>query len=305
MKSRNIRLRHFAATAVALISMQGACLAAGETPPGASSTADDEAALRAQAQEYATAFSSGNVSALTEMWAPDGTLIDVRGQEFRGRDEIAKDFNNFLSRFGKQHLEVKVESIRFPTSNIAIEEGTSRLIDAPTPIHATRYQVVHAKKDGKWQMVTVTETPYLPVDSADYLKELSWLVGEWKAEGPKGSMKFVANWIANKNFISCSWYGSDSDQPAQMEIIGWDPAVEQIASWHFDRSGGFGYASWTRDKNNWLVDAHAVQPGGSTGQAEYVFKKVDDNNFTWRSDRRILDGVEMPGTDEIKVSRNK
>lgn len=303
MKTKNIRLRHLVATLGLLACLQGAAQAASPTPPPG--TADDETFLRNQAQEYVKAFSAGNATALSAMWAPDGTLIDVRGQEYHGRDEIAKGYEAFFNRFGAQKLEINIENIRFPTPDVAIEEGITRLIDAPTPIHVSRYQVVHVKRDGKWAMTSVTETPYLPVDNASYLKELSWIVGEWKAQGPAGSMKFVANWIANKNFISCCWYANDSQQPAQMEIIGWDPSVSQIASWHFDGSGGFGYAAWSRNKNSWLVAAHAVQPSGSTGEAEYVFKKVNDDNFTWKSERRSLDGVPMPGTDEIKVTRNK
>lgn len=305
MKRKIIGHRRLAASAIAVFALQASALAADPGSPPPPGNADDDAFLRKQAQDYAAAFSSGNAAALTAMWAPDGTLTDVRGEEFHGRDEISKTYSDFFSRFGPQKLEVKVESIRFPSSDVAIEDGICKLVDAPTPIHAAHYQVVHVKKDGKWSMVSGTETPYSPRDNSEFLNELSWIVGDWKAQGPAGSMRFVANWIANKNFISCAWYANDSQQPTQMEIIGWDPSVDQIASWHFDRSGGFGYAAWSKDKNNWIVNAHAVQPGGQTGTAEYLFKKVDNDNFTWRSERRALDGVPMPGTAEIKISRTK
>ena len=294
----------FAATLVALCSWQaaGATLAfAAET--AAAPPANDEQTIRLQAQEYLTAFKNGDAKKLAAMWTTEGTLVDISGREFHGRADIEKQFAKFFELMGKQPLEVNIESIRFPVADVAIEEGSGKLANSPSPADMCRYQVVHVKKDGQWQMASVTERPFVAADGTEYLKDLSWLVGDWKAQGPAGSMRFSANWVANKNFISCGWYANESQQPSQVVMIGWDPAAEKISSWHFGGDGGSGHGTWSKDKNSWLVSARAVQPGGAVGRASYIFRRVDDNNFSWKAERRSVNGIEMPASDEIKVAR--
>ena len=74
------------------------------------------------------------------------------------------------------------------------------------------------------------------------------------------------------------------------EIVGWDPDRQQIRSWIFDSNGGFGESSWSYDDGHWLIRASNVLPDGSRSTAENVLTKVDDNQFTWESQNRTLDG---------------
>lgn len=302
MKTSSVSMVRSAAALLALLSLQCASVSAASDTQAPSISADEQT-IRSQAQAYANAFSAADVKALGAMWSADGSLTDVRGHVFKGRTAIEDNYAGFFNRFGKQPLEVTVTSVKFPSPDVAIEEGTGKLLNSTTPVDICRYQVVHVRKDGKWEMVSAAETPYVAVDSKEYLKELSWLVGDWKAQGPAGSMRFSADWISNRNFISCAWYADGSNQPSEMEVIGWDPASEQISSWHFGANGGSGHASWRKDKSSWIVQGEGVQPGGAFGRAEYTFKKVDNNNFTWKSDKRSLNGMQMPTTDEIKVTR--
>jgi hypothetical protein len=87
------------------------------------------------------------------------------------------------------------------------------------------------------------------------------------------------------------------------EIVGWDPDRQQIRSWIFDSNGGFGESSWSYDDGHWLIRASNVLPDGSRSTAENVLTKVDDNQFTWESQNRTLDGESQPPVPKLAVHR--
>jgi len=286
--------------------MSGPVARAQQTNQAAPDYGDQEKLLRLQADQYAEAFAKGDAKAIADMWAKDATFVDAGGRGFHGRQEIEKLYTRYFSNSGGQPLAVNVESIRFPSSTVAVEEGTTHMSQAASPGSANRYTAVHVKEDGRWQMYSVTETEYTPSSTSEYLEDLSWLIGDWTGGNPQEKVHLKARWVADKHFILCTYRpdSGETEKVSDTEVIGWNPVARQIFSSYFGSNGGFGRSVWSRDGQSWVRRAHIVQPDGKRGTALYVLHPLDKDTFTWRSTRRTLDGMRMPDTVDIKVSRD-
>lgn len=297
-------------TASLLASMASAAgylpVAAQKSASSGSKYADDEKAIRSQAEEYAKAFAMGDAKTIAGQWTKDATFLGLDGRELHGREEIEKTFAKLFAAGGRQPMRVEIESIRFPAPNVAIEQGVTRAIQSPTPDSASRYTVVHVKENNQWLISNATETAYVPQSSSEYLNDLSWLLGDWSAANDKDKLHFKARWVADKHFILCTYHfdGADPEKISDAEIIGWDPVRKEIFSSSFGSGGGFGQAQWVRDGQSWVRQAWAVTPEGSKASAIYRIKSQGKDAFTWQSAKRTLDGAELPDTDEIKVVRD-
>jgi uncharacterized protein (TIGR02246 family) len=297
------------ATAILLMVPTISVKAADSDPQkSVSSHSEDEKSIRDQAKDYAKAFAAGDVATLANMWTAEGTFTDSSGRNYNGRPAIEKLLSSYFKKPGGQPMEIAIETIKFPADNVAIEEGTARLLRGSAIGSMTRYTVVHVKENGKWQMASVSETDCVPTASPESLKDLSWMVGDWSAKSDtKEAVKLKAHWKANKNFINCL-FGTDIEGPTptgEMQIIGVNPVTRRLVSWHFDSQGGYGYGQWFKDGNSWVEKAHGVQQDGTTSSATYVMRKIDDNSFAWRSTRRRLNGSPLPDTQELTITRDE
>jgi hypothetical protein len=95
----------------------------------------------------------------------------------------------------------------------------------------------------------------------------------------------------------------DGIELSGMQVVGWDPAEQQIRSWVFDSSGGFGDGVWIAEGDNWTINAKGVLPDGRKSSATNLLKKIDDNSYTWQSINRDADGELLPNVDEVMIVR--
>jgi uncharacterized protein (TIGR02246 family) len=272
----------------------------------------DEQTLRDQASEYARAFSAADASTLANMWAPDGTFVDANGQEYQGRTAIEAMFINLFKQIGKQPLSISVESIRFPASTVAIEEGTSQMVKGAPLGSVGHYTVTHVKRNGLWQMDAVAETnrrnsdaPVLPESK---LPDMSWMIGNWTATGKAETIHLHADWMPNhnQNFIKCT-YSADTQSPPndELQIIGWNPRTSQLNIWHYASNGGFGYGRLvTTDGQTWVERASSMQTDGTICSANYTLKKLNNDSFTWQSTHRNRGRASLPDTPIVTVQRD-
>jgi uncharacterized protein (TIGR02246 family) len=263
------------------------------------SQADDEIAIRAQADAYATLFAKADAAKLALLWAVDGTFIDSEGREFKSREKIQQLFQAYFKSYSGQTLKFSIHSLRFPAPNVAVEEGTSTLFEQDLPVSKARYLVVHVKNNGVWEMSSVTETSARPASTS--LNDLDWLIGEWTAKGPRGSVALQTTWIANQHLLKAE----SKDKEGEFQLIGWDPATKGIVSWHFDGNGGFGWGSWYQIGDTWVEKAQGVAADGKIVHATYVLHKLGDDRFTWHSVNRTMNGQSVPDLPPVEVSRNK
>ncbi len=266
----------------------------------------EEKTIRATADEFVKAFNKADAKAIGAMWAPEAEYTDEYGVSFHGRDAIEKEYAAMLAANKGAKIAVTVESVRLFGPDVAIEKGIAKvtLPGDPTP-SASRYTVVHARRNGKWLMAVGHDVPYVSVADDDYLRDLSFLIGDWKVEGKGQELLIHFEWMAQKNFIK-NTYTSVKDGKQTLtggQIIGWDPKLGSIVSWHFAAEGGFGHDVWTKDGSKWVIDATGVFRDGSDTTAVNTITPINANSFTWQSSERVLDGVRLPGTAPVKVTR--
>ncbi len=279
-----------------------------ETAPPRPATETDEKAIRATADAFVKAFNAGDAKAIGALWAPDAEYTDESGQSIHGRAAIENEYADLFKEHPGATMTVTIESIRFLGADSAVEKGVAK-VRAPNAEATTgaRYTVVHAKRDGKWTMVVGRDDRYVPESNEDYLKGIAWLIGDWTPDAKDRPLLIHFEWMAQKNFIKNTFTLTKDGQATLTggQIIGWNPKLGRIVSWHFGANGGFGSDVWTKDGSKWVIEASSVARDGAEGESVNILTPIDANSFTWQSVNRSLDGVRLPDVPPVKIVRVK
>lgn len=275
--------------------------------------ADEAAAIRHRIDEYVAVYNQHDGQALANLWADDAVYLNRdSGESIQGRDAIAAMFDDMFQAGDADRLSVTVESIRLVTPDVAIEDGKAELAAADGKSVHSAYTAVHVKKDGAWYLTSVRETELPAAAEADAeqqqshpLDQLAWMVGQWIDQDEQAAVRTTCDWAKNGHFLTSNFEVSIDGAVALegTQVIGWDPATQTIRSWMFDSEGGFGEGVWSRDGNQWIVDARSTQADGSQAASTNVYTVLDDNTFTWRSADRRIDGRPQPDVEEVPVYR--
>jgi uncharacterized protein (TIGR02246 family) len=284
-------------------------LATGADAPGPAakskpSADDDEKAIRATADEFVRAFNAGDAKSIGAEWSTDSEYTDEIGAEFHGRAAIEKEYAALFKEHPGATITVAIASIRFLGPDIAIEKGAASVKFPKGEPTAARYSVVHARRDGKWVMVVGRDMPYVAANG-DYLKDLEWMIGEWKADGIRSGLQIKSEWLAGRNFIK-NTYTTTADGKTTLtgaQIIGWNPRLGRIVGWHFDAEGGFGNDVWTKEGSKWVLEASGIFRDGSESSAVNIVTPIDANSFNFQSVKRTLDHVSLPDLGPMKIVR--
>jgi uncharacterized protein (TIGR02246 family) len=268
---------------------------------------EDEAAIRKSVESYTEAFNKQDAKALAAHWSPDAVYTNpLSGEAAVGREAIEQQFTaNFASLKGAK-LETTVDAIRFISPNVAVENGTARVVVGEEKPTESQYSAIHVKRDGKWLIDRVTEEDVPEVVSNyEKLKDLEWMIGTWVDEDEASSVATTCRWSKNRNFIvrSFSMTVGDRLDKSGMQVIGWDPAAKQIRSWVFDSDGGIGEGLWTKNGDKWFIQAKDTSADGQKMTSQNVLRVIDSDRFAWQSIDRQVDGHLLPNIDEIVVVR--
>ena len=291
-------LAALSATLIFAVSAQAA-----EKKPKSSS---DESAIRAAVESYVAAYNRGDAKAVASHWSESGDWISPSGQRFQGRQAIEKEMGVLFAENKGVKIDCANPSVRLISPDVAMEEGTVRVIRPGEPPSDSTYLAIHAKKDGQWKMESVRETdvPDAPVVSSQ-LQDLAWLVGEWGDSSPDAETAANVTWTKNKTFLSYTFKVSapGMDDLEGTQVIGWDPEAGTIRSWMFDSDGGFGDGIWTKRDNSWIVKFSQVLPDGRKASATNIYTPIDANTFTWKSIGRKVGEDFLPNVEEVKIVR--
>ncbi|MHC4180835.1 MAG: hypothetical protein ACYSWU_25325 [Planctomycetota bacterium] len=146
--------------------------------------------------------------------------------------------------------------------------------------------------------LTLGQTDGMP-SNYEQLKDLDYLVGQWKAEGtgPDGS-KFTVlrsyKWILNKNFVSDELVVRVGDRQvwASMGLFGWDPSQKKIKSWSANASGGLGQVTWTKHDDGGTGEYSGITADGQEVSAKHTIVGTSEDAFTYGiSDLKIGDNT--------------
>jgi uncharacterized protein (TIGR02246 family) len=269
----------------------------------------DGDAIKKQAMTFIEAFNKGDARAVAEAWTPDGDYTDQDGHRFQGREAIEKNFANLFAEHKGLKLQIDSASLRMVTPDVAVEDGTVAVHppDGGPPSRA-RYTNVLAKKDGKWLLSSVRESPYAAPSNYEHLRGLEWLIGDWVGErSPGESERLSVTWGAHQNFLHATFTTTFKNIAVGniTQWVGWDPLEKRIRSWIFDETGGFGEGSWARDREKAVLKVNAVLPEGKKLTATIILTPLDADTIEMQSRDRSVDGKAIPDPKEVKLKRAK
>jgi len=283
-----------------------AALAADKKPEVAPK--NGEAAIRATAAAFVKAFNAGDAKGLANLWTPAGTVADDSGSVLKGRKAIEEQYAALFKAHPTARMHVAIKSIEFPSPTTAVEDGMTQLTTKDdTPPSASRYTAVHVLEDGKWSMASVRESALAIASNFARLQELGWLVGDWESKSDGATARSQIRWIANKSFLERDFSVRHDGlvESSGIQIVGWDPRTEQIVSWTFDSSGGYGTGYWTATATGWRVESTGVTSDGvPTFSKDHLIRVPgDDSVFGWRSVDRKLGDMKIPDISEVVFDR--
>ena len=266
----------------------------------------DEIAIRKTGGDFIKAFNAGDAKAIAALWTKEGEYLQADGDELKGRDAIEKDFAEFFKNNPKATVEIGVSSLRVLGKNVAIEEGTTRMrLPRTKATGEARFSVLLVREDDRWRMASVRE--WVP-DAAEMasLNDLSWLVGDWTAQGKDTAVRITYAWDEDKTTIRGRYTVTRKGklESSGTHVIGKDP-IRGLRAWTFDSSGAFGESFWWRDEDKWIIEASGSLPNGSELTAMNILVPINHDTFTWQSVDRALAGTELPDVSPVRVTRVK
>ena len=141
----------------------------------------DEESIRATVESYVAAYNRGDAKAVAAHWSDSGEWISPSGQAVRGETGHREGNAVHCSTRTKEcRIEVVNPSIRMVSPDVAIEEGTVRVIHPSEPPSESTYLAVDVKERGQWKLNTVRETE-VPSPGRKFATRRNW--PGWSAIG--------------------------------------------------------------------------------------------------------------------------
>lgn len=288
----------YAAFFAVLVIVGAASLAQQKNGPvDAKPSNADEQQIREGVMAFVKQYNAHSTEKLAALFAPDARMVFHDGTEVNGHEEIQQSFEETFADSPKVAISVVVDSIRFLTPDVAVEEGTTILFpDGDTLTSRDRYTVVHLKKNGRWLMQSVRVVANEVLSTYGQLQSLEWLIGEWIDEGRTEVVEANFRWDENKSFLLEEFQvireGSVVLKGTQR--IGWDPQAKQIRSWMFDSAGGFAEAVWTPVEGDWVCTGKAVRSDGTSASSTRTLTRAAQDRVIWSATDRFDDGEALP-----------
>jgi uncharacterized protein (TIGR02246 family) len=264
-----------------------------------------EGQIRAFRDTYVDAVNRRDPAAIGELWTPDGDIVNETGQTSKGRDFEMKTVTKLPPEF---KLSLTSKSLRFVQPDVAIDDGVVEWSPTPPGLSPkARYCAILVKRDGKWLVDAVRETPLTVVTPHEHLAELAWIVGDWTAETESGATIDIAcRWSSSGTFITrlITVVHDGERSLVGTQRIGWDPGAERFKSWFFEADGGYTEGFWTRDGEAWSVKSKGIDPEGGQMSAINVYRPEGPDAFTLESKGAKLGGKPLPDF-KLKIVRKK
>ncbi len=272
-------------------------------PPDART--EDRAAIRKTIDSFARTFEARDAKTLAGHFTAEGEFQNVPGAKLRGRETLERAFAELFSKTPEVTAEVRPESLRFLSTDSAIEEGTVTVRRGPAnPATNARYSALVVRESEGWQLALLSESP---AEDKVSIEDLGWLIGQWKStrgEGAEIQTRYA--WAPGKKFIQVQFMIKEKNLTLSgNQVIGVDPATGLLHSWTFEADGGVGEADWSRDGDHWVLDADGTLADGRSLTETNVLRRVNEATFTWQSVDRKLDDEEIADLAPVKVTRIK
>lgn len=290
----------------AFLLILGTCGASADDVPSLEFNEGDTASILQAVDSYVDAYNRGDAQAVADHWCESGEWVSPSGQRVLGKAAIRAEMESLFLDEARATIEVVRPTIRFLTSEVAVEEGTVHVARPNKDSSDATYIAIHVKRDDVWKLDSVRETSIPePSPGRPELQHLGWLVGKWIDQSPDATVEAKVDWTKNEKFLNWSFKISvpGMDDLEGTQFIGWDPAAGTIRSWMFDSDGGFGGGTWSQNGAQWIVKFSQVMPDGRRASATNIYTRVDDDTYTWKSIGRSLDGGALADVEEVTIVR--
>lgn len=289
-----------------LLLLVAAQFSLGQAPADPS---PEKAAVLANDKAYESAYAKGDVKAMVDFFAEDAEYTADDGRTFSGRNAIEEAIRAGLAGNRDSRLSIQVDSVRLLAPETLVERGFTTVAAKAGEINRAQFTAVHVKRDGKWKIHQLVETPVPVSGPAEHLTELQWLVGKWEESDPSNDLTISSQyqWARGGSFLTRSVTVKRAGQVTLegWQIIGWDPIEEKLRSWTFDGEGGFSEGRFTREGERWLLREKGVASDGTRTSADNTISKLSGDKFTWESNNRTLDGDPQPSIGRVEIQRVK
>lgn len=269
---------------------------------------DDTGILGTGIEKYSEAFNAHDPNTIAELWADDGTYVNMTTQEtYEGKQAIKEYYSKMFNEDGADKIKTEISTTYSLSSNESIAKGLATITFKDGTEKKEAFIAQFFLNNGKWllQNVSINELDP-PLSHFEKLKDLDWLAGDWIDDDDNIDVDYSYEWDKYKNFLTQQFTLSVLDQEVLTgtQIIGWDPIQETIKSWIFDSDGGFGEAIWNKQDETWYATVKFILPEGGEATATHVYKKINDSLYTFSSENRVVDGNLLPNIGPFKVMRD-
>jgi uncharacterized protein (TIGR02246 family) len=291
---------------LASLTFMLACASFAQAP---ADNSPEKVAVIANDRAYEAAYAKADVKALAGFFAEDADYTTSDGRTFSGREAIEGAIRAGLLANRGSKLAIAVDAVRVLGPETVLEKGSTTVTAKSGDKSSELYTAIHIKKDGKWKISQLIESPVPTLTPRDRLAELEWLIGQWEESDKTDDLtiRSLYSWARGGNFLTRSITVKRAGEVTLegWQIIGWDPIEERLRSWTFDGEGGFAEGYFTRDGERWLLRETGVAPDGSRTSGDSTLSKLSADRFTWESNNRTLDGDPQPSIGRIEINRVK
>jgi ketosteroid isomerase-like protein len=268
-----------------------------------------KAQISQRLQEFTETFKQDKTDLLPSFFTQDAQIIKpTRGEQLKGKDEITQFLQKRAQEIKERNLNFtfKPLEITFPAPNQATVDGIVEVADQKGLLERDARQINLLNQNGKWYINEIREIEVAPPPPIyAHLKELEWLLGNWKDKDQDVTITFANRWDKYKNFIIQNFkmdiLGSEALEGIQ--IIGWDPVDKKIISWVFDSDGGYGEGEWSNQNKDWQVTFDYVLSNGDKGTATNIYSNINDKTYTYSSVDRSVNEEPLEDVKPVTVTK--
>ena len=273
----------------------------GKKPEAGPTRDDDKKAIVQSGRDFSAAFEKGDAKAVADFWTEDGEYEGEDGTVLRGRAAIEKAFAAHFKTRSASKMEVEVESIRFLSRDLAIEEGLTRTISGTTLPESTFYRTVHIRENGTWKIAMSREWG----GAENRIADMDWLIGTWRSQDKDKEMSITFARERSGPFLvgEFSMKTAGKVVPIGTMKVGLDPNSGGFISWHFDPDGGFGRGAWLREGNSWVVDSNGRRADGVETASVNILTRHGNDEIGWRAIDRLIGGRAQPDSAPVRLTR--
>jgi uncharacterized protein (TIGR02246 family) len=268
--------------------------------------AEEEAILKT-GLSFVKAYADHDAKAVAAHFAPDAEYVTEHGELFRGGSEIEASLENFFKEHPKAQLALHVESLRFLSPVLAIEDGkTTCTCSDASGSESSRYTAIHAKADGQWLVASVREHGIEGKRLHSlHVGQLNWLIGNWVDEDEDSVVRFNCQLTDGGNFLVREFEVSIAGHKviSGTQRTGWDPVSGNLRAWTFDSEGGYFDGTWHRDGDRWILTSTGVTADGHSASGTSIFTPINDRTITWQAVDRGLDESRIEDSEEFTLVR--